>query len=181
MEVWNSCLLLPPATISKAQTWCQIFKSPLAAKSLSHFLLLWFPFFDWPREGSWWLYEVDPEPGEGRWAVMPLAARPWGAKCQQEIRGCWKVEQGFPMSKWSDQPCTFRFVSENKSIPQWPEQGQALLGLCKLNRTNWQSLENNQSSVVLTLSEGIKNSFRRRIAVYYYTWSTYWWGKWRRK
>lgn len=45
MEVWNSCLLLPPATISKAQTWCQIFKSPLAAKFLSHSLLCWFLFF----------------------------------------------------------------------------------------------------------------------------------------
>lgn len=83
-------------------------------------------------------------------------------------QGQGKVGQGFPMSRVSGQPYTFRFVSQNKSISQGLKKGEALPGMYELKRTNWQCLEDTQSTLVLMFPERIKNAFLSRVAVFCY-------------
>lgn len=154
MEVWNSGLLFPHATTSKAHTQCQISKSPLAAKSLSHPLLFSFSFFDWPREGSWWFYEVGQEPG---WAGRQVSSceAPQGRNANKR-RGDTERWGRDPRVWTVSQPCINWSLSVKINLPMTKEGSGPARVVRASNRTNQQSLEDTQSKSVLTFSERIK-------------------------
>lgn len=173
MEVWSRGLLFPHATTSKAHTQCRIFRSPLAAKSLSHSLLFSFSFFDWPREGSWWFYEVGQEPG---WAGRQVSS------CEApQVRTA--NERWGDTERWGrDSPCldcqaspACLSLSVKINLPMTKEGSDPARVVWAYNRTNQQSLEDTQSKSVLTFSERIKKKHNKnpallsRAAVHCYT------------